>query len=100
MAGVWTHGRWTVREGHEDEFVAAWLELARSALAEFDPPAPPTLLRDRERPNVFLSFGPWDSAETVDRFRASDVFRRSFETIQPLLESFETFTLDEADPGD
>ena len=24
---MWTHGVWTVKPGHEEEFVARWLEL-------------------------------------------------------------------------
>jgi quinol monooxygenase YgiN len=93
MAAIWTHGVWTVTPGREEEFVAAWREMARDALAEFTPSSEPHLLRDRERPNVFRSFGEWDDAETVERFRAH--IRPHLERIGALTESIEFYTLDE-----
>ena len=99
MANVWTHGTWTVKPGREREFVDAWLTLAREASAELAPPEPPTLLRDRERPNVFVSFGPWQDDEAVERFRSSDAFRAAQQTIRDLLESFEPRTFDEMSHG-
>jgi heme-degrading monooxygenase HmoA len=94
MPPIWTHGVWTVKAGREDEFVAAWQEMAQAGLDEFAAVAPPQLLRDRERPRLFVSFGPWDSVETIDRFRAAMGPR--FEAIErELLESFEATTLDE-----
>ena len=97
MARVWTHGVWTVRPGREDEFMAAWKAMAEQAMSEFDPPGRPHLLRDRERSNVFRSFGPWNSQEAVERFRASIGSRIA--AMKELLETFEFFTLDEVSRG-
>lgn len=94
MSNVWTHGTWTVVPGKEEAFVAAWSDLARSAAEAFDA-LPPTLLRDRDHPNVFVTFGPFASAEAVDAFRGSDLFGQAIARIRPLLESFEARTLDE-----
>ena len=94
MAKVWTHGRWTVRPGEEEAFIAAWTSLARRAMSELDS-GTPTLLRDRDRPNLFLTFGAWPSIEAVAAFRDSDAFREGVATMQPLLDSFEPSTLDE-----
>ena len=100
MADVWTHGNWTVKPGREAEFVAAWKEMLELATADPGiPDSSPTLLRDRDQPNVFVSFGPWPDAGAVARFRASDVFRAGVDRMQELLESFETQTLDEVHPG-
>jgi quinol monooxygenase YgiN len=96
MTAVWTHGRWTVEPGREDAFIDAWSTMARTSIGRFGT-APPTLLRDRERPNVFLSFGPFASMDDVDAFRASDLFREGLETIRPLLASFDAVTLDEVE---
>jgi quinol monooxygenase YgiN len=96
MTAVWTHGTWTVKPGDEEAFVAAWSHLARASLGRFGT-APPTLLRDLERPNVFVTFGPFASIEDVDSFRASDLFREGVAAIRPLLTSFEAVTLDELD---
>ena len=94
MTSVWTHGTWTVLRGQEDAFVEAWTGLARGSIGRFGT-APPTLLRDRDRPNVFVTFGPFAGAEEVEAFRASDLFRDGVATMRPLLESFEAATLDQ-----
>ena len=95
MANVWTHGVWTVKAGREEEFVAAWRELLPigAALGSADA----TLLRDRDRTNVFRSFGPWPDLATIERFRAE--IRPRVGAMNDMLESFETFTLDEVYPG-
>jgi quinol monooxygenase YgiN len=91
---VWTHGIWIAKPGQEEAFVDAWTNLARASAGRFGA-VPPTLLRDRERPNVFVTFGPFASLEAIDEFRSSDVFRDAVGVIRPLLESFEPRTLDE-----
>ena len=95
MAEVWTHGRWLVAPGREDEFVQAWQEFAEWTTTEF-PAARGVLLRDRERPNRFYSFGPWESVDDVERWRASSGFEERVGRIRELLESFEPFTLESA----
>jgi len=93
---VWTHGTWVVRPGSEDAFVRAWTDLARTTVGTLGS-ARPTLLRDRDRPNLFKTFGAWPDIAAVEAFRASDAFRESLAVLQPLLESFEPMTLDEID---
>lgn len=92
MATIWTHGRWIAKPGREEDLVAALRSLAREAAEAVAAPTP-TLLRDRTRPNVFLTFAPWESMEAIDRFRAFVLPR--VEEMTELLESFEPFTLDE-----
>jgi hypothetical protein len=96
MPRIWTHGVWTVEAGREDEFVAAWRALV--PIGTEIGTGTPFLLRDRERPNVFRSFGPWADLEEIDRFRTA--IRPHLGVMDDLLESFETFTLDEIYPGD
>jgi quinol monooxygenase YgiN len=96
MARVWTHGTWIVKSGQEDAFVQAWSELARQVVKELLGELP-TLLRDRDKPNVFKTFGAWPDIEAVEEFRASDTFRSVVAELQPILESFEPMTLDEVD---
>lgn len=98
MPSVWTHGTWTVKPGQEDAFVEAWLTLARTGISELGA-EPPTLLRDRERPNVFISFGPFADDEEVERFRSSEAFRTAMATMRELLDTFEPRTLDEVSRG-
>ena len=95
MANVWTHGVWTVKAGREQNFVSAWRALVPLGIELGS--GNPTLLRDRDRPNVFRSFGPWPEIEAVDRFRAE--LRPRMAELDDILETFETFTLDEVYPG-
>jgi quinol monooxygenase YgiN len=94
LATVWTHGTWVVRPGHEEDFISVWTRFAREATARFGTNRP-ILLRDRDRPNAFKTFGRWPSVEVVEEFRASDLFRESVAEVQPHLEFFEPMTLDE-----
>jgi quinol monooxygenase YgiN len=96
VANVWTHGNWVVKPGRENEFIEAWSTLARRAMSRYQGTAP-TILRDRDAPNVFKTFGAWPDIETIEEFRASDLFRNAVAEIQPLLESFEPMTLDEVE---
>jgi quinol monooxygenase YgiN len=96
VANVWTHGTWIVKPGNEDAFVEAWSRLARTAGPRFGS-SRATLLRDRDRPNVFKTFGAWPSIEVVEEFRASDLFAKAVAELQPLVESFEPMTLDEVE---
>jgi hypothetical protein len=91
MGAIWTHGVWTVKRGREEEFVHGWFELANVGAGLGG--GEPTLLRDRERSNVFLSFGPWPDLEAIERFR--EAIRPRIAVLNELLESLELFTLDE-----
>ncbi len=98
MASVWTQGTWTVKPGREEEFVRAWGAMRDSVLAGFGAIEPPTLLRDHERPNVFVSFGPWSDVDHISRFRGSEEFVQAFAALGELLDDFRTLTLDEVTP--
>ena len=94
MGQVYTHGTWHAKPCREDEFVAAWRELADWTLTVF-PDARGTLLRDRDDPTRFASFGPWDGVETVARWRAHPEFQRRVERMQELLETFKPQLMEE-----
>ena len=70
---VWTHRTWTVTPGPESDFVRAWEELGDWGQGVSGGPG--TLLRDTERPNVFIRFGPCPDRDTAARWRASDEFQ-------------------------
>lgn len=70
MSSVWAQGTYKVKPGCADEFVRLWGELARQAVEEFGVP-PPTILRDRDDPDLFVTSGVWDSLDTLQRFRSS-----------------------------
>ena len=93
MSEVWTHGTWTVTPGRENDFVRRWEQLGDWTVAAF-PGARGTLLRDTERPNVFISFGRWPNRETAGRWRASAEFQGHVTAIGETLELFEPLLLE------
>ena len=98
-AMLFTHGRWLVHAGQENAFVSAWEQFAAWATAEL--PAGPwaVLLRDRENPRQFFSFGPWDSLGAIEDFRSHPQFSDFQGRVRPMLEAVEIFTLDAAAHG-
>jgi heme-degrading monooxygenase HmoA len=90
---VYTLGVWTVRPGSEDDFVRAWRDMAEHTRADF-PDATAVLLRDRDRPNWFISSGPWQSMEDIQSWRGSAAFRDGVARIRTLLEGFDAHTMD------
>ena len=91
---VYTSGTWVVKTGREEEFIQAWDELATWTAAEISPGARAMLLRDRDDPSRFVSFGPWESDEQVAAWRASEGFASRVGRIRELLDRFEAHTLD------
>jgi heme-degrading monooxygenase HmoA len=92
MDELYTCGTWTVAPGREDDFVAAWQDLASWTAANVAGADWATLVQDAERPERFLSFGPWESAAAIDAWRGSDGFRERVGRIRELLEAFEPGT--------
>src|SRR3954447_14585275 len=95
MADVWTHTVWTVRPGREEDFVAAWREMAREVAADMRMRRPPTLLRDHDRQNVFISFAPWEDVDVATRFRSSQIFGRHVSAMGEMIQSVDAHTLDQ-----
>lgn len=94
MGALYTLGEWTAKEGREEEFVAAWQELARWTEASVDGATWAKLLRDREEPRRFISFSPWGDEDAVDAWRERPGFQSRVETIRALVSSFVPHTMD------
>ena len=94
MRELYTSGRWTVVPGREEEFVTAWREMAQWTSAEIPGNSWATLLQDHEEPNVFLSLGPWESAEAIAAWRESPGFKEHVGRIRGMLEDFEPGVFD------
>jgi Antibiotic biosynthesis monooxygenase len=92
---VYTAGIWTVKPGRDDEFVALWREVADWTIDSF-PVAQGTLLRSRDEPSRFLSFGPSESIEQIEAWRSAPEWQELVGRMGALLESFEPGTYDVA----
>jgi quinol monooxygenase YgiN len=93
-ARPYSSGVWIAKPGREAEFVKAWHDFADWSLHELDNHGWAMILQDREQPNRFLSIGPWDSQEQLDRWRAHPGFREHVGVLRELIESLEPHTLD------
>lgn len=94
MAGLYTLGEWQVKEGREAEFVAAWEEFARWTVATVEGSAWAKLLRDRDDPRRFVSFGPWRDDEAVAQWRSHPGFEERVAALSDLVESFTPHRMD------
>lgn len=96
---VYTVGVWTTKPGREDEFAALWREMADWTRREMSAAPQGTLLRDRERANRFVSFGPWPSLDAVETWRAHSGFAERIGRMRDLLDEFSPMTLDDVTAG-
>lgn len=96
MDTMYTLGEWTVREGHEDDFVDAWLAFGAWTETVVDSPGWAKLLRDRDDSSRFISFGPWPDEAAVAAWRDHPGFQSRVAEIQGLLEDFTPHTMEVA----
>jgi heme-degrading monooxygenase HmoA len=94
MGELYTSGVWTVQRGREDDFADAWGELARWTLDNVAGSKWAKLLQNQEDETRFVSFGPWESAEAIEQWRASPGFQERVERIRSMLESFQPGTFE------
>jgi heme-degrading monooxygenase HmoA len=92
---VYTLGIWLIKPGHEDDFVKTWQDIAVRTQKDF-PEARAVLMRDRDVPNRFISTGPWESLDQIERWRASATFTEGIQSIREIVEHYQPHTLDEA----
>jgi len=89
----YTHTTWRVKAGREQEFAERWAEWVewsrRQGLRE-----QALLLRDVESPQVFVSFGPWESVEVARGWRALPGYQERVARLQEVLDGFEPRTLE------
>ena len=86
--GYYTLAVWNVQPGREDDFVRLWEQLGHWTVST-RPHARGTLLRDRERPSRFVSFGPWLTLDEIEAWRGDPEFSRIVDEMGHVLESFE-----------
>ena len=65
---IYTLGAWRVKNGKQDEFVAAWQALGGYFNRLPHPPGKGTLLQSVDQP--FYSFGPWQSLDDIQEMRS------------------------------
>lgn len=89
----YTFGIWTVKPGKESEFSKLWATFADSTTLSYSAIGKAYLLRDIENPSKFISFGVWDSIDTVLKWRNSEGFKTFVANAMRLCEDFQPLNL-------
>jgi heme-degrading monooxygenase HmoA len=84
----YTSGRWVVKAGSEDEFVARWTEFTEWSLANAPGAEHFVLIREVANPRHFLSFGAWEDADTVSAWRGSQEFQARLAACRAVCDEF------------
>ena len=87
MTGVYTTAEWIAKEGHEDALVEAWNAFATWAHSR---PGAGTLwlAQDLEGADRFVSFGVWDTIESVHTWKSDPEFRARMSQVQQHVATF------------
>jgi heme-degrading monooxygenase HmoA len=91
---VYTYADWLIREGREDDFVAAWTQFVDWSLEGDSGALGGMLLRDGSDPRRFISIGPWESAQSAQQFFADPELQERSAPFRELAERFEPRFLD------
>ncbi len=94
MRQPYTHGIWSVTPGREEQFVAAWTELAEWTARNVPGSGWAKLLRDSSSPSRFISFGPWESLDAIEGWRALPGWQERVQRLRAFLDGFEPSTLE------
>jgi heme-degrading monooxygenase HmoA len=92
---LFTIGYWTVKPGKEEVFLEKWREFAQWTLDNMKGAKWACLIRDLEQKNKFISFGPWESAESIAVWRESSKFREAFAEFRELCDQIQPATMRE-----
>ena len=90
----WATAEWRIKPGQEEAFEAAWVDLVISSKGTF-PGRRAFLLRDRERPGVYVSMGAWPTADMMGTWRDVPGLVQRFETLRGFAASYDLRSFDE-----
>jgi len=92
---LYTVGKWVTKPGFEKQFISGWEAFAKWTAVNIPGAGTGSLLQNRERPQEFISFGPWESPEAVKAWRESPEFKKSVSQLREMCEEFQpqSFTL-------
>lgn len=91
-------GIWSVKAGHEEDFTALWQAMSDWAATVFAG-AHGRLLRDRDRPGRFISFGEWPDEADLTAWRARPEFGEYVGKMREHLDDFMPGTFDVVSDG-
>jgi heme-degrading monooxygenase HmoA len=87
---LYSLGIWTAKLGNEDALISAWQQFAQWTLEHQPGAGEARMVQDLEHPNRFITFGPWEDAQSLQAWRQTSEFigfvrraRELCEEIQP-----------------
>ena len=88
LAEIFTTGTWKPNAGREDAFVEAWSAFAAWA-SDMPGAGVLRLTRDIRNPDVFLSFGAWESVDAVRAWKSAPEFHDRLARVLQHVDEFE-----------
>ena len=91
MTETYTSGIWVVKPGEEDAFVEEWRSLVTWASSM---PGSGTfrLVRDTDRPSIYMSFAPWESFDAQRAWKELPEFRERIGRVRSHCDDFQPST--------
>jgi heme-degrading monooxygenase HmoA len=93
MTETYTSGVWTVKDGEEEAFVAAWTDFVTWAGTHAGS-GTFRLVREVDRPNVFMSFAPWESFDAQQAWKDEAEFRERIMRVRSHCDDFQPSVLE------
>lgn len=91
----YTLGIWKVKPEKEKDFIKEWTNFASWTGRNINGSGKAHLLQDKENPLRFISFGSWDSEESITHWRNYKEFKTFVEKVKELCDEFQPNTLNE-----
>ncbi len=89
----YTVGKWVAKSGKEKMSIAEWEAFAKWTARSQSGAGVGYLLQNQERPQEFISFGPWESIAAVKIWRESAEFKTFVTRARELCEDFQPQSL-------
>ena len=90
---LYTLGIWKTKSGKEQTFIEEWTSFARWSSENIAGAGKAYLLQDEKDASRFISFGPWESEQVIQRWRESAPFKEFVGRIKLICEDFQPNTL-------
>ena len=86
-------GIWTTKSGQSDAFIKIWKDTTNYVAQNSKGVIDSTLAQDVDQPNVFVSFGRWESSDVFKNWLESPEFESYMNKIKPLCDDVKIRTL-------